>query len=277
MIKERMEESGEAKSRRPKDLIDYLMESRVEPSEILDSKKSVLDSHVQKKLTFDELGHACMMFLIAGTDTTANSTVFLLYDLANNKDIQNEIFEEIENSITSEDDYTYSKLKELQLLERAIKESSRLHPLGITLAARRAREDTVITKSDGTEISIERGVCFMPNMFSIQMNPSLWGPDPDKFNPDRFLPENSASRHPAAWLPFGAGPRICPGAKLAVHEVKVAIVRILKKYEVDICPETEVREKTGNKIIVIVNFQVNCKIGIILSVDSMKLKFTKRN
>ena len=229
-------------------------------SEIQDDEKVVLDTRVQKKLTRAELSSTCLMFLIAGTDTTANSMGFLLYDLATHKDIQQQIYEEIESNIFSEKDMTYHKIKELSLLDRAIKESSRLHPLSTTVVARRAREDTVIRKSDGSTITVEKGVCFMPNIMSLHMNEKIWGPNADKFDPDRFLPENCSHRYLSDWLSFGAGPRICPGMKLALHEMKIAAINLLKNYEIDIC------EKTSLK----------AHIRTLLILDSVSLKLTKR-
>ena len=57
---------------------------------------------------------------------------------------------------------------------------------------------------------------------------------------NRFSKENQDKIHPMAWLPFGAGPRICIGLRLAVVEMKFALIRILQKYEFKTCPDTEV-------------------------------------
>ena len=236
------------------------MNSTVDSSEIQDAQKTILDNKVQKKLTRQELASSCLMFLIAGTDTTANSMGFLLYDLATNKDIQQQIYEEIESNIFSEEDMTYHKIRELDLLDRTIKESTRLHPLSSTVVARRAREDTMIKKSDGSTITVERGICFMPNILSLHMNEKIWGPNTDKFDPDRFLPGNSSHRSASDWLSFGAGPRVCPGTKLALHEMKIAIIYLLKKYEIDVCERTSLK----------------CNVRNLLILDSMSLKLTKR-
>ncbi|KAE9555423.1 hypothetical protein FO519_001360 [Halicephalobus sp. NKZ332] len=133
LLDKREKETEEEKNARDKDFIDFLMNSTVDSSEIQDSQKAMLDIKVQKKLTRSELAGTCVMFLIAGTDTTANTTGFLLYDLAVNKDIQQQIYEEIEANIFSEEDMTYHKIKELDLLDRTIRESSRLHSLATTI------------------------------------------------------------------------------------------------------------------------------------------------
>lgn len=120
--------------------------------------------------------------------------------------LQQKVYEELTEAFgNSTKPPTYDDLQNLRYLELCIKESLRLYP-SVPLISRIASKD--ITTFTGYKIP--KDTIVHVHIYDLHHSADVY-PNPEKFDPDRFLPENTAKRHPFAYLPFSGGPRNCIG------------------------------------------------------------------
>lgn len=112
-----------------------------------------------------------------------------------------------------------------------INESLRLYPT-VVFMSREALEDMHFGK-----LMVPKGVNIWVPVISLHRDTSIWGPDADEFNPDRFVNGVAgACKVPQLYQPFGAGPRICAGLNLAIVELKIVLAILLTKFSFSVPP-----------------------------------------
>ena len=206
-----------------KDLLHLMMNANVETTE-----------EQASRLTDDEIVAQCVLFLLAGFETSSNTLGFTLYYLAVNPDIQDKLRTEIKDAIESNAKKPlYDVAQHIEYLDCVIKESQRLSP---TLAQvnRECSEDY-----DLNGIHIPAGTEIIIPIYFLHHDPDAWS-DPEKFDPERFRSPSKDARHALQFLPFGAGPRNCIGMRFALMEIKIALVKILTKFKFEKSLETQV-------------------------------------
>lgn len=176
-------------------------------------------------LSLSDIQEEVDTFMFEGHDTTASAITWCLYLLGRHPDVQQRVYDEICDVLGDKRFASMDDLKNLQYLEQVTKEALRIYP-SVTIFGRVTSEDC---KLDGYSISKGSQIFVLP--FSLHRNPDVWV-DPLKFDPDRFSKENSAGRHPYAFLPFSAGPRNCIGQKFAQMEEKVILAHFLRRYKI---------------------------------------------
>ncbi|MBO0841931.1 MAG: cytochrome P450, partial [Nocardioides sp.] len=172
-----------------------------------------------------EVRDQVLIFLIAGHETTATSLAFALHLLARHPEVQKAARDEA-TTVLSDRAPTAADLPDLPLLVRVLKESMRLYPAAPMLG-RLSVAETVI---DGHVIPAGADVVVSP--WVTHRHPAYW-PDPERFDPDRFLPEREAERPRYAWIPFGGGPRACIGQHFSMVESVLALAIVLRTYELE--------------------------------------------
>lgn len=215
-------------------------EANEEPSqEDGDCKKQTKDEEKSSKksiLTEDVIVAQSILFLLAGFETSSTLLTFASYELALNLDQQKKLRKEILEVLEKHGgECSYQALSDMTYLENVLSEALRKHPPI-------ARVDRTCTKQytiPGTDVVINPGESVSVPIMGLHYD-SDYFPEPEKFDPERFSQESKISRHSYVYLPFGSGPRNCIGLRFAIMSTKVAMVYILKDFEIQTCDKTEV-------------------------------------
>ncbi|CAG2100140.1 unnamed protein product [Medioppia subpectinata] len=173
-------------------------------------------------ITDDDMLATSFLFFVAGYETTATLLSFLTYELSLKEKCQQRLYEEIN---AFDGNYSYESIARMPYLEACIAETLRLYnPIAAT--SRIALDDY---KLGNTGLTIPKGMMINFDVHSVHHSPEYY-PNPDVWDPERFLPENRDQLVPYTYLPFGLGPRNCVGMRFALMEAKTAVAHLITKY-----------------------------------------------
>ncbi|QLY30320.1 cytochrome P450 [Nocardia huaxiensis] len=178
----------------------------------------------QESFTDDELFAEALTILIAGQDTTSNATAWLLYHLAGNPAVQERIRAEIAEIPSVLDRQPY--------LEAVAAESMRLQPT-TPLLAMEAVQDTEIGG-----VRVPAGTWVIVNVQHAGVQDRNFS-DPLAFDPERWLGGGHGNHRPDASIPFGSGPRFCPGRGLAMLEIKSVASMVCRTFDLGLPADAE--------------------------------------
>ena len=190
--------------------------------DLLDFMLKANDPETGRTMSHTDVLHNMQFFIVAGHETTALALSWALQLLALSPEIQEEAHAEA-RSVLGAQAAGIDHLEAMPLGRRILEESMRLYPpVGML-----AREVLANDQLGGRYIHAN-DVIFLP-LYALHRHDLLWH-DPDAFNPDRFLPEQAKARDRYAYLPFGAGPRVCVGANFAMMQAQIILATLLSRF-----------------------------------------------
>eukprot|EP00245_Coleochaete_scutata_P004587 TRINITY_DN17308_c0_g2_i1.p1 TRINITY_DN17308_c0_g2~~TRINITY_DN17308_c0_g2_i1.p1 ORF type:complete len:540 (+),score=83.19 TRINITY_DN17308_c0_g2_i1:94-1713(+) len=191
-----------------------------------------------RNLTDEEIGAAVTEFLLAGQETTALAISYCIYLVSKHPSVESKVTEEVDHFFDElreeatepdkegiESRPNYDDLSKFPYLEMVINEALRMYPPGAILS-RKAVEDIKL----GNHVFKKGATIFIPT-YTMLHDETLF-PQPFEFKPERFAPGEGekGARHSYAFLPFGAGPRVCIGSRFALEEAKITLVHLYKNF-----------------------------------------------
>lgn len=210
MIQQRRE-SGETRA----DLLSMLMEAR--------------DEETGEGMTDQQLRDEVITIFSAGHETSANGLTWTLYLLSQHPSVRATLEAEIDRVLGGRIPQMQD-LRQLPYTLQVIQESLRLYPPAWGIGREAIGDDEM----DG--YPIKKGSQILMSIYALHRNTRYWE-NPEQFDPDRFLPEKSKSRHRFSYLPFGGGLRFCIGNNFALMEMQLVLAMISQRFRLDVVPD----------------------------------------
>ena len=197
---------------------------------LLNASNDSMICHDKKQLIFDQI----TTFLFAGFETTAASLSFTFYLLSLHPDVQKRIKQEAEQVLHFNEMPTLEAMKQLKFTTAVYRESLRLYPPAWILAREVSSPDVI------NGYQLKKGDTVIISVRSIHRHPLIWD-KPNQFCPERFYENNEwpGKVSKFAFIPFGAGSRLCSGASLAMLEAIYVIAKLVSQFQFELLPDTQ--------------------------------------
>jgi len=204
------------------------------------------------KLGRAELTAEALTQLIAGSDTTSNTSCAILYWVTKTPGVLEKLRKELDDAIPEGVAVpAFEMVKDLKYLNNVIQETLRIHSTSSLGLPR------IVPPGPGIEILGHR---FPPNTvlsvpsYTIHHSKEIWGPDADEFVPDRW--DNLTERQRNGFIPFSYGPRSCVGRNVAEMELALIVSTTFRRYDFDLYQE-ELQTREG-----FLRKPLECLVGI---------------
>jgi cytochrome P450 len=185
-----------------------------------------------RPLDADALRNEAAVLFMAGHETTANSLAWTWYLLSQAPDVEARLHEEVDRVLEGGPP-SLALLDRLVYTRAVFEESMRLYP-PVPILTRQAMCDEQIRRR-----RVEAGSLVLVAPWLLHRHRRLWD-KPDHFMPDRFLPENAASRDRFSYIPFAVGPRVCAGMAFALTEAVLCLAVLAQRFTLRLRPGTVV-------------------------------------
>jgi cytochrome P450 len=207
------------------DVLDDRLAHPTESADLLNVLFGADDGTWPRKRVRDE----ALTFMLAGHETTANAMSWLWYLLAINPDAREKMLAEIDEVLGARRPAA-ADLTRLPWTTACVQESQRYYS-AVWSIGREAVEDDVIGGHH-----IRKGTTVLIPTHHIHHD-ERWWPDPERFDPTRFLGDAAKDRPRSAYLPFGGGRRICIGQSFALMEMVLMAAIMSQRFTFDVCPD----------------------------------------
>lgn len=195
------------------------------PHDLFDLMDAARDPETGKGFSDEQLVDEVATMILAGHETTATALFWALYLLALDPETQ----EEVASETRGEHLDSIADIDRQKFTRAVVEETMRLYPPAF-LVARAARE-----KDNAAGVEIGKGDIIMIAPWLLHRHEKLWD-QPNAFIPKRFMSTEAPDRF--AYLPFGAGPRVCIGAPFAQAESVLALARLIGAFRVELVDTT---------------------------------------
>ena len=202
--------------------MDILQACRADPTRdapLVQALIAATDPDTGRPLSDDDICNELLIFMLSGHDTTATMLTYALWQLGHHPDMQDRVAAEV--AAIGDRELTPDDVPRLEYTVQVLNESLRLCPPAAGVG-RLALADFEV---DGYRV--EAGTIVAVAITALHRDPALWE-RPLDFDPDRFSPENVATRDRWQFIPFAAGPRSCIGEHFAMLVATLALATIVR-------------------------------------------------
>lgn len=198
------------------------------PHDLLTLLLKAADPETGEGLSDDEIKANLVTFIIAGHETTSNALTWALYLLSQDDTVRGALEEEVDRCLP-EGRFVPGSQDRLMMTRAVLDEAMRLYPPAATISRQAIGPDRL------GDLPIRAGTIVVIAPYVLHRHKLLWDA-PDRFVPARFMPDRRGEIDRYAYLPFGAGPRVCIGASFALQEAVVVLATILRSFRLALAP-----------------------------------------